>query len=73
MKKIRIAHCLWILGFVVFLTQNFYFGWNLEPMSEDEVVADLIVRIIFYVGFVFYLIPAFSLYESAIKKYEEKK
>ncbi len=42
MKFISIIALAWIFWFI----QNQYFGWNVRPMSDAEVLADGIVFII---------------------------
>lgn len=55
------------IGIMIFILQNFYFGWNKLPMSEAEEVVDLINKTVLYIGLIIYLIPVFALYEKWIK------
>ena len=71
MNKIKIGTFLFRIGFVIYILENFYFGWNKTPMSDMELYADNVVRFCFYAGFVFYFMPLWSLYESFVKKHEQ--
>lgn len=57
------------IGAIMFLIQNFYFGWNAYPESELEETIDLINQIIFGLGLGIYLFPLFDIYEKFVKKY----
>lgn len=55
-------------GFVLFIAQNVYFGWNDIPMSEAERIVDSLTSILLQLGFILYIVPALNLYEKAVKK-----
>tara|TARA_R110000787_G_scaffold276483_2_gene385431 strand:- start:47 stop:262 length:216 start_codon:yes stop_codon:yes gene_type:complete len=71
MRKIKIGSRLLQIGLIIYFIQNFYFGWNKLPMSDMELYADNTVKVFMYVGFVFYVMPIFGLYENAVKKNEK--
>lgn len=70
MKKIKIGTLLLRIGFVIYILENFYFGWNKEPMSDLELYADNVVRFCLYVGMIFYLMPIWGIYEDYVKRHE---
>ena len=73
MKEIKIGGIIMFIGFVFFVVQNEYFGWNTEPMSDLEAKADKLNNLIITVGFIVYLSPLRKLYENAIEKNEKNK
>jgi hypothetical protein len=73
MKTIKIGRTLMAIGLIIFLIENFYFGWNEFPMSDLEYYADTISAIFIYVGFIIFLIPLFTLYELAVEILESYK
>ncbi len=68
MNKIKIGKTLAMIGFVIWIIENFWFGWNRFPMSEAERICDMISYAFMYIGFLVYLSPVFSLYENAVKR-----
>jgi len=68
MRSLKIGNRLLIVGYVLYVLQNVYFGWNKYPQSYLEHYIDIINTIILYVGWGIYLLPVFSLYERAVKK-----
>ena len=73
MKRIKIGSKLLQIGLLIYLIENFYFGWNKLPMSDLELYADNTVKVFMYVGFTFYVIPIWELYENAVKNHEASK
>jgi hypothetical protein len=73
MKRIKIGSILLMIGLVIFLIENSYFGWNKHPLSEMEQYADNVVRAFMYVGGITYFMPIWSLYENAVRKHEQSK
>jgi hypothetical protein len=73
MKRIKIGSRLLQIGLLIYLIENFYFGWNKLPMSDLELYADNAVKVFMYVGFIFYVMPIWRLYENAVKKHEASK
>ena len=73
MKRIKIGSKLLQIGLLIYLIENFYFGWNKLPMSDLELYADNTVKGFVFVGFIFYTMPIFELYENAVKKSEASK
>ena len=73
MKRIKIGSRLLKIGLIIFLIENCYFGWNRIPMSDLELYADNTVNVLMSIGFAFYLMPLWDLYEDAVKKQEESK
>lgn len=53
--------CAWLIAFEYFLKQNNYFGWNTQPKSEAEVLADGIT--LFLISFAVFV----TVYEPAPK------
>lgn len=70
-KLIKIGSRIVNIGFLIFVIQNFYFGWNEKPMSEAEETVDLITRLVLYIGFIIYIIPVFKLYELFVKELDK--
>jgi hypothetical protein len=70
MKRIKIGKKLLQIGLLIYVIENFYFGWNELPMSDLELYADNTVKAFIYIGFVIYVMPLWEIYESAIKKNE---
>jgi len=73
MKKINLAKNIIILTILFMVVYNSYFGWNLHPTSPEERLCDMIASLASKLAIFFYLIPLFSLYESTVKKQEERK
>lgn len=73
MKRIKIGGRLLKIGLIIFLVENFYFGWNNLPMSDLELYADNTVRVFLTIGFIVYFMPLWGLYENAVKKNESKQ
>jgi hypothetical protein len=73
MKRIKIGGRLLQIGLLIYLIENFYFGWNKLPMSDMELYADNTVKIFMYAGLILYVMPIWSLYEDAVKKHEASK
>lgn len=73
MKNIKISNILIIIWGLHFIIYNTYFGWNLKPINDYEVIQDLISRWIFYIAIMFYLLPVFKLYEHAVNEFEKNK
>ena len=73
MKRIKIGSRLLQIGLLIYLIENFYFGWNKLPMSDMELYADNTVRVLMTIGFIFYAMPIWGLYEDAVKKREASK
>ena len=73
MKRIKIGSRLLQFGLLIYLIENFYFGWNKLPMSDIELYADNTVRVLMTIGFVFYIMPIYELYEYAVNKHEKIK
>ena len=71
MKKIKIGTFLLRVGFVIYILENFYFGWNEKSMSDMESYADNVVVALFYMGFILYLMPVLSIYEDYVKRNED--
>jgi hypothetical protein len=42
---------IWIFATAAFIGENSYFGWNMVPKSDAEMIADLIVLAIFAIAF----------------------
>tara|TARA_R110000782_G_C14535812_1_gene383076 strand:+ start:260 stop:565 length:306 start_codon:yes stop_codon:yes gene_type:complete len=72
MKRIKIGSRLLQIGLLIYLIENFYFGWNKLPMSDMELYADNTVRVLMTIGFIFYAMPIWGLYEDAVKKRSEQ-
>ena len=72
MKQIKIGNRILQIGLMIYIIENFYFGWNKTPMSELELYCDYAVEIVFYLGIVIYAAPILKLYEKAVKKNELK-
>jgi len=70
MNKIKIGKILITIGAVVWIIENFYFGWNKLPMSKAEETWDVIVNVFMYLGFFIYFLPIKSLYENAVKRHD---
>jgi hypothetical protein len=73
MRDIKIGTTLLLIGLFICVIENIYFGWNRMPMSDLELYLDNTVKVFMYVGFIFYTLPLWALYESAVKKHEAKK
>jgi hypothetical protein len=73
MKNIKIGGTLCFIGAIIFVIENFYFGWNMKPLSDAERYADIIVKIFIYLGIYIYMAPVFKLYEEAVEKYDKLK
>jgi hypothetical protein len=61
------------LGMILWIIQNFIFGWNLHPQSDAEKTADLYCNIILKLGIFLYLLPLIKLYEYSLKKMNDEK
>ena len=72
MKEIKIGSVLINIGIVFYVLENFYFGWNKNPMSDMELYADNVVLFLVYVGVGFYASPLIEIYKDAIKNNESK-
>ena len=70
MRKIKIGSRLLQIGLLIYLIENFYFGWNKVPMSDLEIYADNTVVLFIFFGLVFYFMPIMDLYKNAVKKSE---
>lgn len=73
MRKIKLGKNIIIFATILFFIQNFYFGWNSEPINRFEEVTDKIIGLIYLVGWIAYSYPILDLYEEKVKKHEEKK
>tara|TARA_R110002167_G_scaffold234388_1_gene439634 strand:- start:12175 stop:12486 length:312 start_codon:yes stop_codon:yes gene_type:complete len=73
MKNIKKARILMMLSWLVFITTNFYFGWNAKPMTNEEEYADFVVNALLAIGVIFYFIPLLGIYEKLVKDLEVKK
>lgn len=73
MGEIKIGRKLIIIGFVIWIIENMYFGWNMSPMSESERNIDFLCDLLMKIGMFIYLLPIFSLYEQAVKNNEDNK
>ena len=71
MKKIKIGTLLLRIGLVIFVLENFYFGWNEKPMSLLEEQADFIVKYFMWIGLIIYFMPIWGLYENYVKRHEQ--
>ena len=72
-RLLQIGSRLLQIGLLIYLIENFYFGWNKLPMSDMELYADNTVRVLMNIGLVLYAMPIFWLYEDAVKKHEASK
>ena len=69
MKKLtKIGSNLIMIGMIIYVIENCYFGWNALPMSEMEELADDIVKVFLYVGWFIYFFPIVQIYENAVTK-----
>ncbi len=73
MNRIKIGKMLFMVGFAIWIIENFWFGWNKQPMSEAEETCDIIVKIFMYAGLWFYSLPIWSIYENAVKRHDGSK
>jgi len=73
MKKIKLGTRMIQIGMVICLIESLYFGWHEKPINDLELYIDNIVKFFWYSGFILYIIPAWRLYENAIKNYESNK
>ena len=76
-EKVRHPNIKWgprivFLAMAIYVVENMYFGWNEEPHSMAELIADLVVTIMLWAGFTVYIIPAFKMYEYIVNKYMTK-
>lgn len=70
MKKIKFGGVLIKMAIILFLAENFFFGWNLTPQSSLEIAADGVVSSLFTIGFIIYLIPLWKIYEDKVEENE---
>ena len=68
MKRIKWGQRIAQLWIVLFLIENFYFGWNKVAVSGFETDCDIALSILLYIGVVVYLSPLLDLYERAVLK-----
>ena len=68
MKKIKLGKKLINIGILIYFIENFYYGWNLEPMNNSELFQDYVYSIFIFSGIFIYFTPFFKLYEDIIKK-----
>lgn len=72
MRRIKIGVTLLRIGLLIFVLENFYFGWNETPMSLLEERADYVVKCFVYIGLIFYFMPIWGLYEDYVKRHEQQ-
>jgi len=48
----KIYNMVMWLGFLLWIMETMYFGWNMTPQSGAERVADFIVAMMMFCGFV---------------------
>ena len=72
MKSIKFAHKLFMIGFLLWTVNNFYFGWNFTPQSGAEERMDNIISMIYAVGFGIYMLPLLKIYRNWVQEMEEK-
>ena len=68
--KIKIGWALFLIASVLYVIENFYFGWNRFPMSDSEKATDAIVTMFYTLGIIFYLLPILDIYERRVKSHD---
>jgi hypothetical protein len=71
MKKIKLAKLIIQFNLIFFVVYNAYFGFNPQSLTEIEENCDIIFSAITKIGLLIYILPLFTLYESAIESKEK--
>jgi uncharacterized protein YbbC (DUF1343 family) len=72
MKKIKLAKLIIQINLLFFVVYNAYFGFNSQPLTEIEENCDIIFSSITKIGILIYILPLFTLYESAVESKDNK-
>lgn len=70
MRQIKAAKYLFAVWIILFLAENFYFGWNFTPQSETEKTIDLLLIVLLKISIGLYFAPIFTMYEKFIQRHE---
>lgn len=54
-------------AFLLYIIENFYFGWNATAQSVLEANTDRMVSVLLGIGIMIYIMPLFELYEKTVK------
>ena len=57
-----------LIGFLIYLITNFYYGWNLIPLTNEEKIWDLRIECILGLGIITYLYPLLQIYEQMFQR-----
>jgi hypothetical protein len=67
MKTIKLTRIIFLIGFIFWIGETWYFGWNMHAINEAEKTCDSIVSLIFAIGLFILFRPAFKAYEEYLK------
>jgi hypothetical protein len=73
MKKIKLAKLIIQFNLIFFVVYNAYFGFNPQSLTEIEENCDIIFSAITKIGILIYILPLFTLYESAIESKDNEQ
>ena len=73
MKKIKLAKLIIQFNLIFFVVYNAYFGFNPQSLTEIEENCDIIFSAITKIGLLIYILPLFTLYESAIESKDNEQ
>jgi hypothetical protein len=62
----RAGAVVWLLSCIFFLIYNTYFGWNLQPINENEVFCDTLFERCMSFGLILYIYPFVRAYSKLI-------
>lgn len=57
---------------MLYIIENFYFGWNAKPMSSLEQYADNVVGFGLTFGFLLFISPAYKIYKTLMDSFENE-
>lgn len=70
MKNLKVGGIMAFISLILWIVENSYFGWNSTPINDTEKFLDIVIAVLMYASMIIYIIPLFSLYETAVKKQE---